>query len=147
MVAHAFMRDKRILIAKVDATTHTATKERYNVDAFPTLVWYPSRYDGSASAPKPEKFSGARTTERMVAFVNERAGTSAHIRGASVPPTLTDTAKARAMERMKAEMGGGGPGATASISSPSASGSKPKSKSKSKSKTKTKSTSEDHDEL
>ena len=44
MVAHAFMRDKRILIAKVDATTHSATKERYNVDLEALLNVGPGQY-------------------------------------------------------------------------------------------------------
>ena len=113
MVAHAFKRDARVVVAKVDATVHTAVKNKFEVTEFPKILWFPGKQNQPG---EPEAFTGARTAERLVDFINEKSGLATHLRGAVTPPGLTDAAKQRAMKRMQGGGGGAGGGGTGSPS-------------------------------
>jgi len=80
-VANVFAGDKDVLIAKVDASEHGELANRYGVQGYPTLKFFP------AGSSEPVDYTGAREVEDLVSFVNENAGTSRNIDG-----TLTSSA-------------------------------------------------------
>lgn len=65
----SFKKSKSVLIAKVDCDDHKSVCSKYGVSGFPTIKWFPK---GSL---EPKDYSGARTVESMVEFVNLEAGT------------------------------------------------------------------------
>ncbi|KAK3257754.1 hypothetical protein CYMTET_33171 [Cymbomonas tetramitiformis] len=67
LVGHAFEREKRVRIAKVDAIAHPALKQLYDVSGFPTLKWFP------AGSFVSENFEGSRDAVGIVDYVNSKA--------------------------------------------------------------------------
>lgn len=63
----------RAVIASVDADAHRALGQRFDVKGFPTLKWFP------AGSLTPEAYSGGRTAQAIVDFVNSKAGTNARL--------------------------------------------------------------------
>jgi len=70
-VAADFASEPTVLIAKVDAEAENskATAQAQDVSSYPTLKFFPK---GSTT---PEPYSGARSEEALVDFVNSKAGT------------------------------------------------------------------------
>jgi protein disulfide-isomerase A6 len=70
-VAADFASEPAVLIAKVDAEGENskATAQAQDVSSYPTLKFFPK---GSTT---PEAYSGARSEEALVEFVNSKAGT------------------------------------------------------------------------
>ena len=58
-----------MVIAKVDATAEQSLGSKYGVSGYPTLKWFPK---GSSEA---EDYSGGRSLENFVTFINKQAGT------------------------------------------------------------------------
>ncbi|KAH7423692.1 hypothetical protein KP509_12G069100 [Ceratopteris richardii] len=65
----SFKKSKSVLIAKVDCDDHKSLCTKYGVSGFPTIKWFPK---GSL---EPKDYSGGRTVESLVDFVNQEAGT------------------------------------------------------------------------
>ncbi|KAJ7565671.1 hypothetical protein O6H91_02G070300 [Diphasiastrum complanatum] len=70
-VGSTFKKSKPVLIAKVDCDDHKSLCSKYGVSGFPTIKWFPK---GSL---KPKDYSGARTAEALLEYVNSEAGTRA----------------------------------------------------------------------
>ncbi|KAI9183827.1 hypothetical protein H9P43_002879 [Blastocladiella emersonii ATCC 22665] len=70
-----------LVIAKVDANEHTSLGERFNVQGFPTLKWFPK---GSTD---PSEYNGGRTLDDLAAFVE--AKTSIRSKLVKVPSAVT----------------------------------------------------------
>jgi protein disulfide-isomerase A6 len=70
-VAADFASDGEVLIAKIDAEAENAksTAKDLGVTGYPTLKFFPK------GSKEPEEYSGARTEEALVEFVNSKAGT------------------------------------------------------------------------
>lgn len=56
------------MIAKVDADAHRDLGSRFGVRGYPTLKWFPK---GSTD---PEDYSGGRSADDIISFVNQKAG-------------------------------------------------------------------------
>ncbi|KAG0324589.1 hypothetical protein BGZ99_001653 [Dissophora globulifera] len=67
-VGRNFYKDNNVVIAKVDATKETKTAERYNVDGYPTIIYFDA--DGN-----DQEYEGERGEDDFVEFVNDLAGT------------------------------------------------------------------------
>jgi len=84
-VATAFAK-LPVTVASVDADKHKDLGSRFGVSGFPTLKYFPA---GSLEA---EAYSGGRTAQDIVSFINEKAGTNARIKEAPTAVTvLTDS--------------------------------------------------------
>ncbi|KAK3997623.1 thioredoxin-like protein [Cladorrhinum sp. PSN332] len=70
-LATTFANEPNVKIAKVDAESENskATASEYGVTSYPTIKFFPK---GSTEA---EEYSGGRSEENFVAFLNEKAGT------------------------------------------------------------------------
>jgi len=69
-VAAAFINEKNVVIAKVDADAHKSLGSRYGVTGFPTIKFF-----GKSSKDEPEAYEGARDVASFIQFINEKAGT------------------------------------------------------------------------
>jgi protein disulfide-isomerase A6 len=80
-----------VLIAKVDAESPDSSKTAaaQEIKGYPTIKWF------KAGSAEPETYSGGRTVEALVDYVNSKAGT---FRGADGRLTA-EAAKAEAHER------------------------------------------------
>jgi len=65
-----------VKVASVDADKHRELGQRFGVNGFPTIKWFPA---GSKDA---EDYSGGRTAADMTDFINRKAGTSARVKTA-----------------------------------------------------------------
>jgi protein disulfide-isomerase-like protein len=72
-VADAFLKEKSVVIAKVDCDAEKSLGARFGVQGFPTLKFFPK---GSTS---PVEYDGGRTADDLIAFINGKAGTRAAI--------------------------------------------------------------------
>jgi protein disulfide-isomerase A6 len=70
-LAHDFANDENVIIAKVDAEAEDskATASAQGISGFPTIKWFP------AGSKEPTPYSGARTEQAFIDFVNKEAGT------------------------------------------------------------------------
>jgi len=77
-LAKSFSAEPSVLIAKVDADAPTGKKTaaEQGVKSFPTIKYFPK---GSTEA---EAYSGARTEQAFIDFLNEKAGTHRIVGGA-----------------------------------------------------------------
>lgn len=57
-----------MVVAKLDAAAHQSLATKFDVSGFPTLKWFPKNSDA------PEAYSGGRSAEDILAFINERTG-------------------------------------------------------------------------
>ena len=73
------------MIASVDADAHKALGSRFGVTGFPTLKFFPK-----GDAKNPEAYSGGRTADAIVEYVNSKAGTNARVKKASSPVVVLD---------------------------------------------------------
>ncbi|CAI7582515.1 unnamed protein product [Penicillium bialowiezense] len=70
-LANDYARESNVVIAKVDAEAENAralTKEQ-GVTGYPTIKFFPK------GSTEPENYSGARSEEAFVKFINQKAGT------------------------------------------------------------------------
>jgi len=77
IVGESFSKIKDVVVAKVDADAHRDLGSRFGVSGFPTLKWFPK---GSS---QPEDYSGGRTAEDIITFINGKAGTNIKIKKAA----------------------------------------------------------------
>jgi len=68
-VASIFGSEPDVVIAKMDATEHKTKPGEYGVSGYPTLKWFP-KDDKSG-----KDYSGGRSIEDFVTFINTNAGT------------------------------------------------------------------------
>jgi protein disulfide-isomerase-like protein len=68
-VGEVFRAGDGVVIAKVDADSEKTLAGRFGVTGFPTLKYFPK-----GSPTKPEDYSGGRTAEDIVDYVNKKAG-------------------------------------------------------------------------
>ncbi len=68
-LAEAFATEDKVLIAKVDATKDVDLGERFGVQGYPTLKWFP------AGTLEPSDYESGRDLESLVTFINDQAGT------------------------------------------------------------------------
>eukprot|EP00730_Choanoeca_flexa_P004599 TRINITY_DN11745_c0_g3_i1.p1 TRINITY_DN11745_c0_g3~~TRINITY_DN11745_c0_g3_i1.p1 ORF type:complete len:351 (+),score=107.48 TRINITY_DN11745_c0_g3_i1:1097-2149(+) len=76
-LADAYSSVKDVVIAKVDASEHRDLGSRYGVTGFPTLKFFPK---GSTD---PDDYSGARETDDLAKFVEDKTGYRARIKRAA----------------------------------------------------------------
>ena len=112
LVGHAFEKEPRVNLAKVDCDAHPELKAPFGITAFPTLL----AFEPGSTMQATDKYQGDWTPNDVLEWVNRVAGTQAVMRGpaetAGTVPSLTDAAKAKMRARMERErMGGGGGGA------------------------------------
>lgn len=69
-LAEAFVSEESVLIAKVDATLDGDIADRFGVQGYPTLKWFPA---GSLEAMD---YSSSRDIDGLVEFVNSMSGTA-----------------------------------------------------------------------
>jgi protein disulfide-isomerase A6 len=67
-LGEALKAQKGVVIAKVDCDDHKPLCSKFGVQGFPTIKWFPK---GSL---EPKDYSGGRTTDALLEFVNTEAG-------------------------------------------------------------------------
>ncbi|KXT17429.1 hypothetical protein AC579_5724 [Pseudocercospora musae] len=94
-VAQDFAAEPSVLIAKVDAEAPNAkaTAQRFGVKSYPTIFYFPK------GSQEQVAYSGGRSEEALVDFMNEKAGTFRAPGGtlnalAGIIPSLNDAVKA-----------------------------------------------------
>merc|ERR1711916_282650 len=76
IVGDAFARTPEVVVAKVDADAHRSLGSRFGVTGFPTLKFF------SKGSTEPTDYSGGRTAEDLVTYINDNSGTRAAIKKA-----------------------------------------------------------------
>lgn len=76
-VAADFAAEPSVLIAKVDAEAENAkaTAQGQGISGYPTIKYWPK------GSTEPETYSGGRSEEQLVDFMNEKAGTFRSVGG------------------------------------------------------------------
>ena len=72
----ASFRDRGVLFASVRADDHSELLDRFDIAAFPTLLWFDgsSKWPFYASEAKPHKYDGEKTHEAILTFCERRSG-------------------------------------------------------------------------
>jgi len=83
-VGDAFVKEKDVVIAKVDADAHKDLGGRFGVSGFPTLKFFKK---GSTS---PSDYNGGRSSNDITDFINKEAGTRGRIAKAPSAVTVLD---------------------------------------------------------
>jgi len=78
ILASALKSEKNVVIAKVDADAHKDIGGKFDVKGFPTLKFFPK--GTSASSSHGNDYSGGRTAEDLLAYVNNEAGSRGRIK-------------------------------------------------------------------
>jgi len=68
-VANAFVGDKDVVIAKLDADNHKELAGRFGVSGFPTLIWFGKNNKAG------DKYEKGRDVQSFIDFINDKAGT------------------------------------------------------------------------
>lgn len=90
-------RSDDVIIAKVDADAHRDLAGRFEVRGYPTIKWFPK------GSTKPEDYSGGRSAEDFVQFINDRTGAQQQrSAGTPTPPARLLTAAARSTLQARA---------------------------------------------
>lgn len=84
-VGQAFDGEKGVLVAKIDADKHRSIGERFGVQGFPTIKFFPAGASGSLES-QAEDYNGGRDEQAFIDFLNEKAGT-ARASGGGVTPS------------------------------------------------------------
>ncbi|OZJ05272.1 hypothetical protein BZG36_01960 [Bifiguratus adelaidae] len=74
--AYQYAQDQ-VVIAKVDADAHRDLGQRFGVQGFPTLKWFPK---GVTSPDQVEAYSGGRDLESLSAFIRDKTGLRARVK-------------------------------------------------------------------
>ncbi|KAG0274988.1 hypothetical protein BGZ95_009283 [Linnemannia exigua] len=69
-LAADFVNDKDVIVAKVDATVEKAVAQKYGVSGYPTLKFF------AASNAAPQEYSGGRSEQELINYINKHAGTA-----------------------------------------------------------------------
>lgn len=72
-LGEALKGQKGVVIAKVDCDDHKSVCSKFGIQGFPTIKWFPK---GSL---EPKDYSGGRTTDALLEFVNNEAGTKGKV--------------------------------------------------------------------
>lgn len=80
----AFSHVKDVVIAKVDADSERDLGSRFGVQGFPTLKFFPKGHT------EAEEYSGGRTIEDLVKFVNGKTGASGRVKVAPTDVVVLD---------------------------------------------------------
>lgn len=67
--------DKKVLLAKVNADTHAELADKHNVEAFPTLRWYPK---GTTKGSRTE-YEGEHTAAALIQYVENKLETESTV--------------------------------------------------------------------
>jgi len=78
-VANIFASESDVVIAKLDATAETKKAGEYGVGGYPTLKWFPKTDKAG------QDYSGGRSVDDFVNFVNTNAGTQRTSSGGFLP--------------------------------------------------------------
>lgn len=102
LLAETFKPFDKVAIAEVNADEHRDLGSKFGVRGFPTIKFFP---EGSL---EPEDYNGGRTADDLIAFVNEKVGTSKKIKKApsavldlspsTFDSALADSSKVRLVE-------------------------------------------------
>ncbi|KAJ3031187.1 UNVERIFIED_CONTAM: hypothetical protein HDU68_006058 [Siphonaria sp. JEL0065] len=84
-LADAFVKEKGLIIAKVDADAHKDLGSKFGVTGFPTLKWFP------AGSTKPEDYSSGRDLDALAKFVTEKTGFKSSIKKPASSVRILDT--------------------------------------------------------
>ncbi|KAJ3075058.1 hypothetical protein HDU98_009346 [Podochytrium sp. JEL0797] len=87
-LADAFVKEKGLIIAKVDADAHKALGTKFGVTGFPTLKWFPK------GKTDPEDYSSGRDLDALTAFVTTKTGFKSSIKKAVSSVTVLDSEEA-----------------------------------------------------
>jgi len=86
IAGETFKPEDDIKIAQLDATTAPDIAKKYGVSGYPTIKYFPK------GKTEPEEYSGGRTADTIVSWVNEKVGTSRKVKVApSAVMVLTDS--------------------------------------------------------
>jgi protein disulfide-isomerase A6 len=58
-----------VVIAKVDADAHKSLGQKFGVEGFPTLKWFPR-----GSPDSPEEYDGGRSLDDFVKYIKQKTG-------------------------------------------------------------------------
>ncbi|KAF9910942.1 hypothetical protein EC991_005116 [Linnemannia zychae] len=72
-LASDFVNEKDVIVAKVDATVEKALAAKYGVSGYPTIKYFSA---SSPSGTAPQEYSGGRSEQELVSFINKHAGTA-----------------------------------------------------------------------
>jgi protein disulfide-isomerase A6 len=86
IAGNTFDENDDMTIAALDATTAQSIAEKYGVQGYPTIKFFPK---GSTT---PEEFEGGRTADTIVKWVNSKIGTSKVVRKPPTAVTVLDEA-------------------------------------------------------
>lgn len=64
----AFANEQNVVIARIDADQYKSRNSKFEVNGFPTLIWFPK-------SKAHRNYEGGRTLADLVDFVNQNAGT------------------------------------------------------------------------
>lgn len=77
IVGDAFSKEDRVVIGKVDATIEKELGTRFGVTGYPTLKFFKKD-----KATEPEAYSGGRTADDIVSFINRESGARGFVKKA-----------------------------------------------------------------
>jgi protein disulfide-isomerase-like protein len=80
----AFKKIPSVVIGKVDCDDHKELCGKYGVSGFPTIKYFPK------NSQEPETYSGGRTADDLITFVNQKAGTKAKVKKEPTYVTVLD---------------------------------------------------------
>jgi protein disulfide-isomerase A6 len=84
IVGDAFAKINDVVVAKVDADKHKELGSRFGVRGFPTLKFFPK---GSTT---PEDYSGGRSANDIIEFINGKTGSRAKVSKPTSDVTVLD---------------------------------------------------------
>ncbi|KAF9124404.1 hypothetical protein BGW39_008234 [Mortierella sp. 14UC] len=70
-LADDFVNDNNVVVAKVDAAVEKDLAAKYGVTGYPTIKYFPAFPSGAT----PQEYSGGRSEQELVSFINKHAGT------------------------------------------------------------------------
>lgn len=76
-VARDFATSQNCVVAKIDATAAPEAAKRFEIKGYPTIKFFAK----GSTDKKPEEYSGGRTEEDFVKFLNEKCGLSRAVGG------------------------------------------------------------------
>jgi protein disulfide-isomerase-like protein len=83
-VAKVFAGESDVVVAKVDADKNRDLGERFGVEGFPTIKFFPAGASGKLE-DQAEDYDGGRDVTAFVDFLNEKAGTARSPKGDLLP--------------------------------------------------------------
>jgi protein disulfide-isomerase-like protein len=84
VVGSTFAKSDGVVVAKVDADAHRDLAGKFEVRGYPTLKWFPK---GSTT---PEDYTGGRSADDIVQFINDKTGLRKRVKAEPTPvKTLT----------------------------------------------------------